>query len=709
MMTSYGGWAGKILRVNLTTGVISTEDTMKYKNFLGGMGLGYKVMWDEVPETVKAYDEANKIIFGVGPLTGSGVVCSSRTNITSLSPTHAGQNLITDGHMGGHFAAELKYAGWDGIIIEGKSARPVWLRIVNDKVSLEDASRLWNNGIYRATNEICQMMGSEAQVAAIGQAGENMVNMATIINSYSHSAGGHGGVMGSKKLKAIGVIGNNPVRIAGSKNEWSELDKHVMKIIGSNNQWVVPRFPQPWAEFNNPSSRWTARKGLYWGAAKPPVETGECHPSDMNSVGYRCQKALMDLTADSEKYLVRMGGCQSCPIRCHSNVNVPALEKYGYSANATNTCLGWSAPSGVMIGKLRGNEANILARTLGKHLADDYGVWCNYGQIGRDFRYAYENGILEKVLPEEEYKSIPFDLLEAGNPEFLIDFYRRIAFKEGEFSHLGDGAHHIAKRWEYGEDFYTTELYRVWNPVIGFPVHHSNESNGQVGALISCMSNRDAQNHSHQNVIHAGLPYPILSEICAELWGAGALDQPNNYTPMNQAKAKFTKWSIVRNVLHDSLTLCNWMFPMVTSPLKELGYRGDNALEAKFYSMVTGDRKTVEELDLIGERIFTLHRAMTIKQMGTMDMRNKHDVMSDWIFDKQPEIPAFSAGTNKMDREDMELAKTLFYREMGWDEKTGAPTMATYNRLGLQDVGAEMMRRGLVPSILNAEPLRNAN
>lgn len=126
------GWTGNILRVNLTTGNITLEDSSKFKSFVGGMGFGYKIMYDEVPPGTKPFDEANKLVFATGPLTGSGAPCSSRVNITSLSTFTKG-NLVVDAHMGGFFAAQMKFAGYDVIIIEGKAKSPVWLKIKDDK------------------------------------------------------------------------------------------------------------------------------------------------------------------------------------------------------------------------------------------------------------------------------------------------------------------------------------------------------------------------------------------------------------------------------------------------------------------------------------------------------------------------------------------------------------------------------------------------
>jgi len=700
-MAKLGGWTGKILRVNLTTGVFTYEDTSKYKNLVGGMGIGYKIMFDEVKAGTKAFDPANKMIFATGPLTGSGVPCSSRTNITSLLPSNP-YNAVSDSHMGGNFAAVMKYAGYDAIIIEGVSKKPVYLNIKDAKVTLEDASFVWGQGIYNSTAQIASRVGKEACIAAIGQAGENMVNLSVIMNGHSHSAGGHGGIMGSKKLKAIAISGTGSVKMAGTGEEWYNLNQYMLKgIIGANNQHVVPSTPQPWAEYNNKGSRWTAKKGLTWGAANEPIETGECNATDQNKIGYRTMKSTFDFGDVAEKYTVRMGGCQSCPIRCHSEMDIPNLEKFGVSRYASNTCMGYFSPFGVMFNGVKDQfekgDAKMIGGTLGSQLADDYGVWCNYGNIGRDLKYAYESGTLKKVIPAEEYDSIPWDKLMNGDPSFLIDFYKRVALKIGEFSHMGDGSYWLAKRWKFGQEFWDSHDVGLWSP-LGFPKHHSSEAGAQVGAILSCMFNRDAQSHTHMNFIGSGLPINVQKSIAKEKWGSEtALDAPLNYTPMNEYKAKFAKWSVIRNCLHDSLTLCNWMWPMTTSPLKSRNYRGDTALESKFLSLVTGEKISEVQLDLAGERIFTLHRALTVKQMGTTDMRGKHDLMCAWVFDMDPDKKAFTPGTIKMDRADMVIALTMFYKEMGWDEKTGAPTRATLERLSLKDVADQLDKLKLLP------------
>ena len=174
------------------------------------------------------------------------------------------------------------------------------------------------------------------------------------------------------------------------------------------------------------------------------------------------------------------------------------------------------------------------------------------------------------------------------------------------------------------------------------------------------------------------------------------MDDYNNYTPMNQYKAVYAKWALLRKELHDSLTLCNWMYPLSGSPLKEREYVGDDEVEAKLYSLVTGDEKSKAELDLVAERIFNLHRALTIRDMGTKEMRAEHDTVPNWVFNYPKDKVPFTPGHYKLDRADMEKAKDMFYTELGWDGATGAPTRFTYERLGLKEVADGLAKMGLL-------------
>lgn len=700
--SKYGGWAGKVLHVDLSTGRIWIEETVeKYKDYLGGTGIGYRVMWDEVPTGTKPFDPDNRIVLAVGPLAGTGAPCNGRTAITTLWPTCWPVPLVATGHMGGQFAAKLKYAGYDAIVIKGRADQPVWLSIVDNHVEIQDARHLWGKGIRWTTTAICQVMGPRAVVAAIGQAGENLVPMSVVINSVSHSAGGIGSVMGSKNLKAIGVYGSGTVRIAGNKDEWEKVINYHLALLGANNQHVVPSSPQPWSEFYNSSTRWKGSKGRTWGAAPRPIETGTCEPHNLNRIAYRTNNAVFYLGDIAWRYTVRGNGCTSCPIRCHTIIKVPSVAaKYDIPEVAQNTCAGLNFGRSFFKTFPDGPRGmtNMEACMVGMHLADDLGIWCNYGQLQRDFQKLYYEGFIKNKLEEKEFRSYSWDKYEKGDPSFLFELLPRIANKEGELATaLGSGSGFMLERWGIPEEEWKKDYNLVyWK--MGHPKHHANEDAGQCGVIINTIYNRDVQCHSHVNFTRNGLPIDVQKRLAAEIWGSpDAVDAIGAYTPMNTYKAKMAKWSLLRKELHDSLSLCNWMGPWVASPLKERGYRGDDSIESLLYSIATGDKKSREELDKVAERIHLLHRALTIRDMGTKEMRSQHDTIPDWVFTDKSDKPPFTKGTIRMDKEDIQKGMEMFYKELGWEETTGAPLAETYQRFGLGHVAGDLGKEGLLP------------
>jgi aldehyde:ferredoxin oxidoreductase len=700
-MAKLGGWAGKTLRIDLSTGKITKEDTVeKYKDFLGGTGLGYKVLWDEVPAGTKPFDPANKIIFATGPMAGTGMPCNGRTAVTTIFPTVWPKPLVASGHMGGHFAAKLKYAGYDAVIIEGKADKPVWISIRDEEVQIKDARHVWGQGIRRTNLELSQELGNDSVVAAIGQAGENQLPMAVVMNSVSHSAGGVGGVMGSKNLKAIGVVGTGAVHLAGDKAEWEKLVKFHLSILGANNQHVVPNSPQPWSEYFSPGSRWVASRGLEWGMSRPPVQTGSCDPHDLNRIAYRSNNFVYFHSKQAWKYTVRGNGCTSCPIRCHTIIKMPLVaSKYGISDTAQNTCVGLMFGGNFFKGLPGGRQGQqwLEANMVGMSMSDDLGLWCNYSQMQRDVIKMYYDGHIKAKLSEKEFKSYNWEKYEKGDASFLFELLPRIANKDGELATLlGLGTGYHLERWGIPESEWTKDYGTMyWKQ--GHPKHHANEDDGQCGVIVNTQYNRDCQNHSHANFVRSGLPTEVQKKLAEDVWGsADAVDGIADYKPMNKYKAKRAKWTSIRKELHDSLSICNWMGPWIASPLKERGYSGDDTLESRFYSLATGNKIDREELDKIGERIFVLHRALTIRDMGTKNMKTEHDKVPDWIFEDKTNQAPFTKGTIRMDREDIKKGMEMYYTEMGWDTSTGSPTKKTYEKLGLKDVADKLAAKKLL-------------
>jgi len=788
----YGGWTGKILRVDLSTGAITREDTMKYKEYLGGTGFGWKVLWDEVPPGTKAFDPANRIVFSAGPMTGSGAPSSGRMVITSLMPVHVDE-LPGAGHAGGAWGPELKYAGWDSIIVQGKSAKPVWIKIVDDKVSIEDASGMWGSGTYHAATQICTIMGSDAHVAAIGQAGENLCRLSCIITDRHHSAGGGGlgSVMGSKKLKAIGVKGTGSVRIAADAKTWKALNYKWLSMLGANNNHVVPMTKQPWAEYNDKASRWTADKGLFWGAASPPVETGYCTdfehplpddcPNPQNKMGRRTHKGFRDFGFSGANHTVKMNGCLHCPIRCHISTDVPQLEQYGVSRYNENTCVGNTILSSIMKTVPGNQDSALINSQMSTNLTSDLGYWHDYGQWSQCYNWAQTHLMtpaeckalalpasfagktpFQNRLPGDELTILsgnptgstpyaagtPWAKAAAGDPSAQQDLIKLIIQNTLEskkpvgkvypstpvFSDVVcNGPGRWAQKWpEIG--YYNNHDFTSLSFKMNHAKHHGAESFGQVGSLINMTYSRDAMNHTHQNVT-VGPPLALVNERMKELFSSptapSLFNDPagsdicftaavSGYRPVTKGMAAFTAACMVELELKNAMISCDWMMPIWLSPLKSKGYRGDINFHADLYSAVTGEKVDLKEYQKTGLRLLTLYRALTARFMdhyakkahpsAQVNMRDDHDQMNDWMFDKvgdsttgAPHGPGtgipnavsgntsaypantvpFTGSTQMMDRADMEKAKDLLYEQLGWDQATGMPTAATLAKLGL--------------------------
>jgi len=297
--------------------------------------------------------------------------------------------------------------------------------------------------------------------------------------------------------------------------------------------------------------------------------------------------------------------------------------------------------------------------------------------------------VFERVLPAEEYAMFDWDAFANNDPTIVPALLHHIAANDNEMAYVAYGPLVWTERWNDPE-WWNDPASTLIN-VRGWPVHHAHECFAQVGLLYNMMFNRDDMIHSAVNFQGCGLP----SE---EVWGgADAIDKDKNYTPMNERKANFAWWSIVTDVLHDSLTLCNWVWPMTMSPTAARDYRGDLDLEAKFFKAVTGQDVTTDDLYKAGAKIMTLQRANTVRsmkgadgQMGSIEMRAIHDVYTEWPFTKDPDMAVFTEGTDKMDKDDIQIGLTMLYRCFGWDEEKGCPTVECLEYYDMPDVKEEL-------------------
>ena len=226
-MSAQPGYAGKIARVDLSSGAVSHIATESYsQDYLGGQGIAARIYWEEVPPECGAFDPDNRLIFATGPCAGFQGLSGSRWVVCGKSPA-TDPHLFTHANLGGSWGGELKAAGFDALIVQGKSEKPVYLLIENGDIAIKDAAALWGKGAVKTRQILKDAHGDSFRVVATGPAGDNMTVMANLLaDNDSSGSGGLGGVMGSKNLKAIAVRGSG-VMIAARPLRLQELLEQV--------------------------------------------------------------------------------------------------------------------------------------------------------------------------------------------------------------------------------------------------------------------------------------------------------------------------------------------------------------------------------------------------------------------------------------------------------------------------------------------------
>jgi aldehyde:ferredoxin oxidoreductase len=678
------GYTGTVLRVDLTTGKVSKEPTDKYLDFIGGLGLGWKVMWDEVPAKVKPFDPENRIIFGVGPLTGTYAPTSGRTVVISKSPQTWPVEQTTRGSFGGHWGPELKFAGYDSLIIQGKAEKPVYILIRDDQVEIRDASHIWGKDTFEAQKIMREESGDErTKTLAIGPCGENLSRIGAIVSDTGNvnGQGGFGSVMGSKNLKGIAVRGTKGVKVAKTEEEVKDLIWYI-RSLACDHQSVIPAHME-----GAKASRWKAGPGVKWTGGDKVVEIGEVGPTELNKSGWRSHAGIAYAEGRLRDTHVKNQGCFGCIVNCFSFQRVPGMKRYGVPETGAMNCVQfWYVP------KNGGKEATFL----GKQLVDMLGINCwEIRHLLALVEWLYES----KKMTEEELGLPMKNHFEGDGIEFVTAFCHAIAEKKGIGKYLAEGVPRAAEKLGVLDDILRGDAGpKVKYCAHGMGDHYNPQAYSVVTGLNWMMDNRDPNRHDQNGLVHwSGLPFETVQQVAKALYGSEkAVDPVGKLTPYHPAKGRYARFIDLHGVIKDSLTTCDWVFPVQTSPLKERNYVGDTSLEAKLFSAITGKETSEEELMKMAERCWNLHRAITVREWGTKDLRNKHDKLADWYFiypkDKEPFTPG-----GRLDRQDYEVAKEDYYKQSGWDPKTGVPTRAKLEELGLKDVADELEKLKLLP------------
>ena len=410
------GYCGKLLRINLSNREIGKEDLdlELAKKFVGGRGLATYFMAEEVGSSVEPLGPENKIIFAAGPLTASQAPAAGRYMVVTKSPL---SGTIASSNSGGFWGPELKHAGYDLIIMEGKADKPCYISIKDDTVEIRDAQKYWGKLVSEATDLLLQEAGDDkARVVTIGPAGEKRSLIAAIINDKYRAAGrsGVGAVMGSKNLKAIVVRGKGKVEPADAEKT-KEVLNGIRRKIKENpvtSQGLPTYGTAVLVNIINQS-------GIY------PTENFQ------KSFFETADKASGETLA--EKYLVRNVACYGCPIACGRRSRIDSVEAEGPEYE---TVWAYSADCGI-----DDLEAVIKANN-----------WCNdYGldtiSAGATIACAmelYEKGIIE---PDE----IDGPPLEFGSSEAIVEWTRKMGAGEGFGAKLAEGSYRLAESYGAAE------------------------------------------------------------------------------------------------------------------------------------------------------------------------------------------------------------------------------------------------------------------
>lgn len=667
------GWAGKILRINLTNNKIKITPTSDYvPTYLGGRGLGARIYWEEVASDVKAFDPENRLIFVTGPLQGTLAPTSGRFMVLGKAAQTAPVESYCRSGVGGHWAPELKWAGFDAVVVYGKAPRPVYVFIHDGKAEIRDAVHLWGMDPFLTQETLWGVHGKETRVMTIGKAGEMKSRLGIIITDSGDASGqgGYGGVMGSKNLKAVAVRGTGSVAVA-RPDELMKVTRHIQSLFSRPSKPGAPlESVEPGFKYN------------IWGGQNRGEVSGA--PGE-----------LWDLCATPNSgYKRSPDGCYACPIGCRTRIKGPDIPD-GVAQCVQSTMYMES----IAVDPEKGYSK--LTWEAGR-LADYYGInaYEIYGMVPW-LAACYENDLLD-----EDEIDIPIDKI--GSREFIQKLLKKIAYRDGFGDQLAEGCQRTATKLGGKAEKLMHPLYPRGGQFGGYREHWLNYGGFPGGyaishlALIWALDNRDAMvSHNLMSQIWGAatsLGYPSQMAVVDKLipllrpvmkYSYGSEQAAEFFTPDGtrlrwEWTPRVAKRFFERSLLKDSYIVCDVAFPFLYNPNTK-DHTGDSSLESRLFTAVTGIEMSEEESYKTGNMLFTLERAIQAREGRT---RND-DVLRDICFTNK------DIAGRQYRRKDFEKAKDDFYKLNGWDQR-GIPTDQTLKRLKMSDVADDLRKRRIL-------------
>ena len=614
------GWTKKILRVDLSTGSIKTEPlNMEWaREYLGQRGLATKYFVEEVDPKVDPLAPENKLIMTTGPLTGTAASTGGRYSVVTKG---ALTNAIACSNSGGYFGAELKFAGWDMIIFEGKSAKPVYLSIEDDKVELRDASHLWGKTVFQTEETIKKShQDPQTRVCSIGRAGENGVKYACIVNDLHRAAGrsGVGTVMGSKNLKAVAVRGTKGAGAIKDPKAFMAATKAAKKVLADNpvtGQGLPTYGTQVLMNVINEMG------------ALPTRNHRDVQFEDARKISGEAMKEKRP--TDGKTHLVTNAACFGCTIACgrisridETHFSVVNKPEYWGASGGLEYEAAWALGSANGVGDLEALQyANILCN-------EDGFDPISFGATVAAAMELYDLGILSK---EQIGIEAPF-----GSAQALVTLAEMTAKGEGFGKELGLGSARMCAK--YGRPELSMGVKGQ-----EFPAYDSRGIQGM--GLAYSTSNRGA---CHLR------GYTVASEV---------LGIPVKTDPLvTEGKADLVKAFQDATAVFDSSGTC--VFTTFAWSLADLQPQLDAACEGEW---------TMEGLATLGERIWNMERLFN----NAAGFTAKDDDLPPRLKTEPAKTGPAKGLVNGIDK-----MRPEYYKVRGWTPE-GVPTKETLARLGL--------------------------
>jgi len=624
-LNSYGG---TILRINLTDGTIHRHPTEEHlaRAFLGGRGLNVKRLWDELPAHTDGLSPQNMLVFGAGPLVGTLFPGGARFNVTAMSPQ---TGILGDSNAGGFFGPELKFAGYDQVIIEGRADHPVYLWIKDDAVELRDAAAsltgLWGQDVWETTSAIKRELGdTDVQVATIGQGAENGVRFAGVFVNLNRPAArtGMGAVMASKNLKAVAVRGTGLFPVADMAR-FSEIIERLDQVIYNHPEYEI-------------------RRRLGTTKLIKALDSIGGLPTRHFQRGCFEEAEVVSGEAIEELYKIKSKACFACTIPCSRFLVVddPRFPGLRLEGPEYEPLAGFTARVG-------NGDLALALRCI--DLANRYGIDAiALSEVISWAMECYQRGLLSR----QEADGLD---LTWGNGETILALIHKVAHREGFGDFLADGVRKAAERLGRG-----SEEIAIHGK--GLEVFQADVRSIKAYGLGNAVASRGADhlrsepwfefsNDPEEGIRRYGIPETAFR---LEYKGKGLVVKH-----FEEMAAIADATGVCKNT-YNNMEVLDW------------------EETAELLQAATGWDLTGQEVQRIGERIVNLERLFIAREGIT---RQDDTLPRRFLEEPLPEGSGPSTGSV------LELEPMLdeYYRARGWDVQTGLPMKEKLEELGLSE------------------------